>query len=124
MAETEGSQENIAYIRTHVDNTERMVRFLLSSNANKVAFVQEQFKSRKNSADVYMALAKGPQNQDQIIKTTNFSRATVSTICTYLEERNFIAMNRNPSNKKQMLFSWTDAELTLDLSKIAKQIIK
>ncbi|HTB84026.1 MAG TPA: MarR family transcriptional regulator [Candidatus Sulfotelmatobacter sp.] len=124
MAETEGSQENIAYIRTHVDNTERMVRFLLSSNANKVAFVTEQFKGRKNSADVYMTLAKAPQNQDELVKKTNLSRATVSQICTYLESRNFIAMNRNPANKKQMLFSWTDAEITLDLSKIAKQLAK
>lgn len=124
MPETEGSQENIAYIRTHVDNTERMVRFLLSSNANKAAFVEDQLKGRRNSAEVYLALASGPQNQDTLIKKTGLSRPTVSIICAYLEERNFIGKYRDPDNKKQLLFAWTDAELTLEISKVAKKLAK
>ncbi|HEY6166993.1 MAG TPA: helix-turn-helix domain-containing protein [Verrucomicrobiae bacterium] len=101
-----------------------MVRFQLASTPSRIHYVKEQFTERKNSADVYMALANGVRDQDQLVKITKLSQATVSKICTYLEERNFIAKHRNPTNKKHLLFSWTDAETVLQLSKIAKEFIK
>ncbi len=122
--ETEATQENVSYIRTHVDNIERMVRFQLASSPNSAAYVREQFEARKNSADLYLALANGPKDQDALIKITKLSRGSVSLICTHLEGLNFIAKHRNPTNKKQLLFSWTDAETIMKLSKIAKQLTK
>ena len=118
----DGTPENVSYIRTHVDNIERMVRFQLASSPNSATYVRDQFKARKNSADVYLALKDGPRDQDALIKVTRLSRGSVSLICTHLEQINFIAKHRNPSNKRQLLFSWTDAETVMKLSKIAKQL--
>jgi DNA-binding MarR family transcriptional regulator len=101
-----------------------MVRFQLASSPNSAKYVREQFDARRNSADLYLALAAGPKDQDALIKETKLSRASVSLICAHLEGLNFIAKHRNPTNKKQLLFSWTDAERIMKLSKIAKQLAK
>ncbi len=124
MPETEGSQENIAYIRTHVDNIERMVWFQLASSPHRIAYVKDEFGGRAKSANVYMALSTGPKDQDALVKLTKLSQGTVSKICAYLEERNFIAKHRHPTQKQKLLFAWTSAEAALQLSRIAKDLIK
>ena len=124
MAETEHSQENLAYIRTHVDNIERMTWFQLASSPTRITYVTEEFQSKKHSANVYLALANGPKSQDQLMKSTRMSRANISKILTHLEGLHFIDSIRNPDARKQLLFKWTEAEKILKLSKIAQSIVK
>jgi DNA-binding MarR family transcriptional regulator len=71
-----------------------------------------------------MALASGPKDQDALMRITKLSQATVSKMCAYLEERNFIGRHRHPKKKQKFLFAWTAAEAALQLSRIAKELIK
>ena len=124
MAETEHSQENIAYIRTHVDNIERMVWFQLASSPRREEYVKEELEARTNSARVYMALSDGAKSQDHLIRATRMSQASVSKLLSYLEERHFIGKHRNSKDRKQLLFAWTEAERILGISKIAGKLLK
>ena len=52
------------------------------------------------------------------------SRSNVSEICSHLDFRGLIAKIPDPANKKSKLFIWTDLENLLEVSKIARGIIK
>jgi len=124
MAETEHSQENVAYIRTHVDNIERMVWFQLASSPHREDYVTKELKAKRNCAQVYLTLAAGAKSQDQLMKETKMSRANISKLLSYLEERHFIKKHRDPKHQKRLLFSWTEAERTLSISNVASKLIR
>ncbi|HXI84882.1 MAG TPA: hypothetical protein VNL17_12420 [Verrucomicrobiae bacterium] len=115
------TDQNIAYIRTHVDNIERMQWFQLASSPTKDAYVKEEFAAKKHSAGVYLALGDGPRSQDELMKSTKMSRANISKILTHLEGLHWIDSIRTD---RKLLFKWTDAENILKLSKIAKPLAK
>ena len=119
MPETEGSQENIAYIRTHVDKIERLVRLDLAANPRSRAYIEETFAAKKHSAKIYLALSGNPKTQEELRALTKMSAANVSKICTHLEERELIQKVRR---RKQLYFSWTEAERVLRVSSIAKKL--
>ena len=126
-SETEQTQENISYIRTHVDNIERMVWFQLASSPNRVAFVTDEFKAKQHSARVYLALADGPKTQDDLMKHTGKSRASISAILGHLEALHFVDNMHHPNGRKQLgrkqlVYKWTEAESILKISKIARGI--
>lgn len=120
MPETEGSQENIAYIRTHVDKIERLVRLDLAANPRSRAYIEETFREKKHSAELYLALATGPKTQEELQVRTKMSQANVSKICAHLEERELIHKIRKG---KLFYFSWTEAERVLRVSSIAKKLV-
>jgi len=122
MPETEYSQENISYIRTHVDNIERMVWFQLASSPTCESYVRKEFAAKKHSARLYLALGAGPKSQDQLISSTHMSRPNVSKILTHLEALHWIDSTRNPVDRKQLLFKWNGAESVLKLSKVANSL--
>jgi predicted transcriptional regulator len=126
-AESEHTQENISYIRTHVDNIERMTWFQLAASPNRVTYVKEEFAAKQHSARVYLALADGPKTQDELMKRTGMSRANISKILSHLERLHFIDNMPHPTGgkrcgRKQLVFKWTDAESILKLSKIARDV--
>lgn len=120
MPETEDSQENLAYIRTHVDNLERMVRFQIASNPNSKAAVSDTLKARSGAAEVYLALANGPLNQDQLAKIVGIDRSNISRIASHLFDAGII--NKVPGPKGSRAYSWSDLEQTVGVSKLAKKI--
>lgn len=124
MAESEHSQENIASIRTQLDNIERLVRFSVASNPNSRAAIKEILSSRANAPNVYLALSERPKSQDTLVKELKMSQASISKICKYLYNQGLIWRTANPSNPKKTLFLQPDLEKTLHISKIAERLIK
>lgn len=123
MAETEHSQQNIAYIRTHVDNLEQMTRFSIASNPNCAEFIKTHLGSRKGAPEVYLAMEDGPKKLDELTQITKQSRANVSKICKHLFQHGLIVYVPDPENTKSQKYCWTDLETLLGVSKIAKQLI-
>jgi DNA-binding MarR family transcriptional regulator len=101
-----------------------MVWFQLASSPRREEYVKEELGSKKNAAKVYMVLSDGPKSQDQVIRATKMSRANVSRLLSYLEEHHFIEKHRNPKDRKQLVFAWTEAERILDISKVASKLLK
>jgi predicted transcriptional regulator len=124
MAETEHTQQNVAYIRTHVDNLEQMTRFSIASNPNCVEFIKEYLKIRKGAPSVYLAMENGPKKLDELTQITKQSRANVSKICKHLFQQGLIKYVSDPQNAKSLKYSWTDLEKLLGISKIARELIR
>jgi DNA-binding transcriptional ArsR family regulator len=121
MAETKHSQENLAYIRTHVDNLERMVRFQISANPQSREIIRDRFENREGMAEVYLALREGPKTQDELMDCTGKSQPTVSRVLRDLFEAGMITKVPAPNKKKA--YAWNDLELLLGVSRIAETFI-
>jgi len=119
MAESEDTQSNIAAIRTRLDNIERMTRLSIASNPNSQAHVEELFRRRAGSADLYMALANGPKSQEELTGILGKSQPTVSKIISHLYESGLIDRVPKP---KGVLWMWHDMERTLGISRVARRL--
>jgi hypothetical protein len=124
MAETEESQQNLAAMRTDVEQIRAMQRFHTAATPAYRKFVEDHLEDKPGSAEVYLALENGPLNLDGIMAVVKKSKAHVSTICSHLDLRGLIAKIPDPANKKSKLFIWTDLEDVLEVSDIARRIIK
>jgi predicted transcriptional regulator len=124
MAETEHSQKNIAYIRTHVDNIEQMSRFAIASNPNCREFVKNYLNEKKGSPEIYLKLSDEPKNLDELMSITKQSRANVSKICKHLFQQGLIIRIDDPNNAKSFKYCWGDLEKMLGVSSIAKKLIR
>ena len=119
MAETEDTQTNIAAIRTRLDNIERMTRLSIASNPNSQTHIEELFRRRAGSAELYMALADGPKSQDELTVILAKSQPTVSRIVSHLYESGLI--DRVPQSGR-VLWMWHDMERTLGISRVARRL--
>jgi len=124
MAETEESQQNLGAIRTDIEQIRAMQRFQAAATPEYRKFVEEHLEDKPGSAEVYLSLQKGPLNLDGIMVVTNKSKPWVSKICSHLDLRGLIAKIPDPNKKKGLLFVWTDLENILEVSNIARRIIK
>jgi predicted transcriptional regulator len=124
MAETEESQQNLAAIRTDIEQIRAMQRFAAAATPSFRKFVEEHLEDMVGSAEVYLTLQNGPLNLDAIMAVINKSKPQVSKICSHLEIRGLIAKIPDPANKKGRLFVWTDLENVLEVSAIARGLIK
>ncbi len=124
MPETKNSEENVAYIRTHVDAVEQLTKFSIAANPNSKEYVKETLASRKGAAEVYLAISVEHSNQDQLIKKTGKSRANVSKILKYLLQNGLIQKYPDPANKKVSKYCPTELEKMLGVSRIAKKLSK
>jgi biotin operon repressor len=120
MAETEDTQSNIAAIRTRLDNIEKMTRLSIAANPNSHTHIEELFRRRAGSADLYMALADGPKSQDELTAHLGKSQPTVSRIVAYLHEKGLI--DRVPQSGG-VLWMWHDMERTLGISRVARRLV-
>lgn len=119
MAESEDTQSNIAAIRTRLDNIERMTRLSIAANPNSQAHIEEMFRRRAGSAELYMALADGPKSQDELTALLSKSQPTVSRIVAHLYESGLI--DRVPQSGR-VLWMWHDMERTLGISRVARRL--
>jgi biotin operon repressor len=120
MAETEDTQSNIAAVRTRLDNIERMTRLSIAANPNSRAHIEELFRRRAGSADLYMALANGPKSQEELTTLLGKSQPTVSKIVAHLYESGLI--DRVPQSGR-VLWMWHDMERTLGISRVARRLV-
>jgi hypothetical protein len=124
MAETEESQQNLVAIRTDIEQIRAMQRFQAAATPSFHTFVEEHLEDMTGSAEVYLALQNGPLNLDGIMAVVKKSKPQISKICSHLDLRGLIAKIPDPENAKGKLFVWTDLENVLEVSEIARRIIK
>jgi hypothetical protein len=124
MAETEESQQNIGAIRTDIEQIRAMQRFAAAATPSYRTFVEEHLDDMRGSAEVYLSLQHGPMNLDSIMAVVKKSKPQVSKICSHLELRGLVAKIPDPANKKGRLFFWTDLENVLEVSAIARKLVK
>lgn len=120
MAETEDTQINIAAIRTRLDNIEKMTRLSIAANPNSHTHIEELFRRRAGSADLYVALADGPKSQEELTTLLGKSQPTISKIVTHLYESGLI--DRVPQSGR-VLWMWHDMERTLGISRVARRLV-
>jgi predicted HTH transcriptional regulator len=119
MSETEYSQDNIAAIRTRLDNLEKMTRLSIAANPNSGLHIEELFRQPAGSADLYLALESGPKTQENLADVLRKSRATVSRVLTHLHESGLIDRLTGPGG---VLWMWHDMERALGISRVAKRL--
>jgi biotin operon repressor len=119
MAESEDTQSNIAAIRTRLGNIERMTRLSIAANPNSQAHIEELFRRRAGSADLYLALANGPRSQEELSAILGKSQPTVSRIVAHLYESGLIDRVPQPG---RVLWMWHDMERTLGISRVARRL--
>lgn len=124
MAETEESQQNLAAMRTDVEQIRAMQRFHTAATPSFRKFVEDHLEDKPGSAEVYLALQSGPLNLDGIMAVVGRSKPWVSKVCSHLDLRGLVAKIPDPSIRQGKLFVWTDLENLLEVSKIARGIIK
>lgn len=96
-----------------------MTRLSIASNPNSQAHIEELFRRRAGSADVYMALANGPKSQEELTAILGKSQPTVSKIVAHLYESGLI--DRVPQSRR-VLWMWHDMERTLGISRVARRL--
>lgn len=121
MPESDETHENIAYIRTHVDNLERMVRFQIKSDPESRATVLAVFADREKSADLYLHLEAGPQSQSALACKLKVSIATASRITGHLYQAGLITKVPDPNDSKQSLYVWSDLEQLVGVARLARK---
>lgn len=122
MAESSYSEENLAYIRAHLERIEQLGRFNAAANPASRAAVESQLRERDGAATVYLALSEGPKSQDELVAVTNLSQSTVSRICKHLLDYGLVLTIRSPKQARLALYAQTDLERLLGVSKIARKI--
>ncbi len=121
MAESPETHENIAYVRTHVDNLERMVRFQIAANPGSKTAVSDALSAREGSAEVYMALENGPRTQAELVSALGKTQSTISKIVSRLYDAGLIFKIADPRGSKQGAYMWSDLEQLLGVSRIARK---
>jgi len=119
MAETEYSQNNIAAIRTRLDNLEKLTRLSIAANPNSSTHIEELLRRRAGSAELYLALESGPKSQEELISILEKSQSTVSKILAHLHESGLID---KLSGSGHVLWTWHEMERTLGISRVARRI--
>jgi DNA-binding MarR family transcriptional regulator len=123
VAESSYSEENLVYIRSHLERIEQFERFNAAANPASRSAVEAQLRERDGAAAVYLALSDGPKSQDELIAITKLSQSTVSRICKHLLDFGLILTTRSPKQSRVSLYAQTELERLLGVSKIAKRII-
>lgn len=117
LTESNETQANIAYIRTHVDNLERMLRFQIGANPESRDAVAALLKGRERAAELYLLLSGEPKTQDQLTAVMKTSQPTVSRILKHLVDAGIV-------RKVEGAYAWSEFEQLVGVSKIARQLVR
>ncbi len=121
MGESETTQDNITYIRTHVDGLERMVRFQMRSDPNVREEAKRLLEARTGAPELYLALGSGPMTQAELVALKFGTQPTVSKVLSHLEDAGFVTRGRRG---KDTVFLQSDFEQVVKLSKIARGLVR
>jgi predicted transcriptional regulator len=123
MAESKESQENLAYVRTHVDQLERMVKFQISANPQSGESILLRFKQREGMAEVYLALDGDPKTQDEIKVIVGRHQSTVSRVCTELLNAGLVMTVPSLKDRRKTAYAWSGLEGLVRVSRIARDYL-
>lgn len=123
MPESEYSQENLAYIRTDIEQLRQLVRFEISTNPNCRAEVERRLAERAGMPEVYLALESGPKTQDELAAALGWSQPTISRVCKELYGAGLVGKVPTAANRRVMAYAWIDLEQLLGISRLARAVI-
>lgn len=119
MSETEYSQDNLAAIRTHLNNLEQMVRFNTATNPNVKLAVQDLFKSRPGLAELYLTLEGDPKTQADLVTALRVNQSTVSRTIKVLIDNGLVTPIPSAGGRHQV-YMRSGVEPLIGVSKIAR----
>jgi hypothetical protein len=123
VPESREAQNDIAYIRTHVDNVERLLKFQISANPEAREMIRQHLAARDGAARLYLALEE-PRTQAELQTQLQLSQGTVSKILTHLLDGTLIMKVPSLNNAKVTAYSRSDLERVLKVSRIARELLK
>ena len=121
MAETEYSQQNLAAIRTRLDQIEATQRLLAASNRELRDHVTAILKQRELASDVVLVLAEEPKTQEEIVAQIGRTQPTVSKILSYLNDSGLL--NKGGGKIKKWSLN-SDAQRTLKIVELARAVVR
>lgn len=124
MSDSEHIQKDIAAIRTDVEHLKKMLAFDIAANPQSLARARKQLSTRPNMPHVYLAMENGPKTQIELAAITGISQPTISRITTQLVKHGFVRPIPAPGQNAQIQYTWTDFENLLDLSRVARELVK
>jgi hypothetical protein len=117
MADIKHLQQDVAYVRTHVENLERMIAHQIRNDPTAKETAKQLFESTPDLARLYLAFDE-PANQQTIVKTLGLDKSKVSRLVAILARDDYL--QRLPDGR----YAWTEFHRLLDLSRIANSAIK
>src|SRR5690349_2122014 len=120
MAESEYSQDNLAAIRTHLNNLEQMVRFNTATNPNNKAAIEALFESRSGLAELYIAMEGEPRTQDELAAVLTVNQSTVSRMMKILLDAGLAIAIPPAGSRRQTAYMRSGVEALLGVSRIAR----
>jgi DNA-binding transcriptional ArsR family regulator len=119
MPESEYSQDNLAAIRTHLNNLEQMVRFNTATNPNIRSAVEALFSSRPGLAELYLALGGEPRTQTALSATLGVNQSTISRTMKPLLDAGLVTAIP-PAGMRKTTYIWSSVEPMIGVSKLAR----
>jgi hypothetical protein len=123
VAESEESQDNVAAIRTHINNLEQMLRFQIGANPGNRTAVQERLSARAGLPALYLALAGGPKTQPELSQILSLNQSNISRGLTELLDAGLVAAIPPAGSRRSITYVWSPLERLVGVSRIAKELL-
>ena len=117
MADIKHLQQDVAYVRTHVENLERMIAHQIRNDPTAKETAKQLFRDTPGLARLYMAF-DSPQNQQSIGKKLGLDKSKVSRLVTILVRHDYLQRLSDGT------FTWTEFHRLLDLGRLAGAALK
>lgn len=117
MTDISHLQDDVAYVRTHVENLERMIAHQIRNNPQAKETATRLFADTPDLARVYLAFS-APASQQAIIANLGLDKSKVSRLVKALVRHDYLRKLNDGT------YTWTEFERLLDLSRIAGSAAK
>lgn len=124
MPETPDSQENLAYIRTEIEEIKGFQRFQIAMSRGVREAVTELFEKSRGAAELYLALEAGPRTQEELAAMLGKDRSNVSRSLAPLLAVNLVRKLGGPGGSRRGAYAWSPIERLVRASRLARQVIK
>jgi DNA-binding transcriptional ArsR family regulator len=123
VPESEISQDNVAAIRTHINNLEQMVRFQISANRDNRVAVEERLSARSGLGELYLALENGPKSQVELAAALNVNQSTISRGLKELSDAGLVTPIEPGGGRRTTTYVWSPLEPLIGVSRIARAML-
>jgi len=120
MPESEYSQENLAAIRTHLNDLEQMVRFNTASNPHNKDAVKALFASRPGLAEVYLALEGEPKTQPELARAVGVNQSTISRSMKVLLDAGLATAIPAAGTRRNTTYMRSGVETLIGVARLAR----
>jgi len=117
MTDIKHLQQDVAYVRTHVEKLERMLAHQIRSDPAAKKAAKKLFEDTSDLAKLYLGFDE-PSNQHTIVKKLGIDKSKVSRLVAILLRHDYL--RKLPDGR----YAWTDFHGLLDLERVATAAIK